>query len=103
MHKIDDIQVVCVAEFHAFEGKTEALIAALHCLIKPTCEEPGCLRYELNQSAEDPRCITFIEKWKNKEAFDAHCATPYIKDYFDNARPALVEDFKVTLYHEFLP
>jgi quinol monooxygenase YgiN len=103
MHKVDEIRVVCVAEFHALEGKTEALIAALHSLIKPTHEEEGCLRYELNQRADDPRWVTFIEKWENKEIFDAHCATPYITRYFDEVRPQLVDDFKVTLYHEILP
>lgn len=103
MHKIDDIQVVCVAEFHAIEGKTEDLIAALHSLIKPTRQEQGCLRYELNQRTDDPRWITFIEKWKNQQMFDAHCAMPYIAHYFDTVRPELVDDFKVTLYHEFLP
>ena len=66
-------QVVCVAEFRALEGKTDELIAALHSLIKPTPAEPGCMRYELNQRVDDDRCITFIEKWKDRKAFDEHC------------------------------
>ena len=64
MHKIDEVQVVCVAEFHALEGKSEELIAALHSLIQPTHQEEGCLRYELNRRADDPRWVTFIEKWQ---------------------------------------
>ena len=103
MHKVDNIRVVCIAEFHALDGKTETLIAALHSLIKPTHEEEGCLRYELNQRTDDPRWVTFIEKWENKEIFDTHCAKPYITRYFDDVRPELVDDFKVTLYHEVLP
>jgi quinol monooxygenase YgiN len=97
------IQVVCVAEFWAFEGKTEELISALHLLMKPTHQEPGCIRYELNQRTDDPRGITFIEKWKDKTAFDEHCATPYISDFFNNVRPELVERFEVKLYEEILP
>jgi len=103
MHKIDEVQVVCVAEFHALEGKSEELVAALHSLIQPTHQEEGCLRYELNRRADDPRWVTFIEKWQNQEIFDAHCAKPYIAHYFDEVRPKLVDDFKVTLYHEVLP
>jgi quinol monooxygenase YgiN len=103
MHKKDTTQVVCVAEFHAREGKTEELIAALHCLIKPTLAEDGCLRYELNQRTDDSRWITFIEKWRDKRIFDAHCATPYITNYFNNVRPGLVDDFTVKLYDEILP
>lgn len=103
MFKNEKTQVVCVAEFRAFEGKGEELVAALHSLMKPTHEEPGCLRYELNQRADDSRWITFIEKWKDQDTFDRHCAMPYIKDYFDNVRPKLVEQFEVKLYQEILP
>jgi quinol monooxygenase YgiN len=103
MPKKDTTQVVCVAEFHAIEGKTDALIEALHSLIKATHDEPGCIRYELNQREDDPRWITFIEKWKNKKVFDEHCAMPYISHYFNDVRPKLVESFEVKLYKEILP
>lgn len=96
-------QVVCVAEFFAKEGKTDELIEALHVLMKPTHQEAGCLRYELNQRTDNPRGITFIEKWKDRKAFDEHCATSYITDFFDNVRPGLVEQFEVKLYEEILP
>jgi len=96
-------EVVCVAEFRAKEGKTDELLAALYVLMAPTHKEPGCMRYELNQREDDPRWITFVEKWKDKKVFDEHCAMPYIKHYFDNVRPGLVETFEVKLYREILP
>jgi quinol monooxygenase YgiN len=96
-------QVVCVAEFFAKDGKTDELINALHVLIKPTHAEAGCIRYELNQRIDQPNAITFIEKWTDKKAFDEHCAMPYIANYFDNVRPALVDRFEVKLYEEILP
>lgn len=96
-------QVVCVAEFFAQPGKTDELIAALHALMEPTHQEPGCIRYELNQRADDEQGITFIEKWKDRAAFDEHCSTPYIKHFFDDVRPGLVERFEVKLYEEILP
>jgi quinol monooxygenase YgiN len=99
----NEMQVVCVAEFFAKEGKTEDLIAALHGLIPPTHAEAGCLRYELNQRTDSPSGITFIEKWASREAFDKHCAMPYIADFFDNVRPELVDRFEVKLYEEILP
>ncbi len=103
MPKKETTQVVCVAEFRALEGKTDILIEALHSLIKSTHAEPGCIRYELNQREDDPRWITFIEKWKDKKVFDEHCAKPYITHYFDVVRPQLVETFEVKLYREILP
>jgi len=103
MPQKDTVTVVCVAEFIAKDGQTDQLINALHVLMKPTHAEPGCIRYELNQSAEDPRRITFIEKWRDRKAFDEHCATPYITHYFNDVRPGLVETFEVKLYQEILP
>jgi quinol monooxygenase YgiN len=96
-------QVVCIAEFRAQEGKTDALIEALHSLMKPTHSEPGCIRYELNQRVDDPRWITFVEKWKDQQTFDKHCGMPYIANYFNDVRPSLVETFEVKLYREILP
>jgi quinol monooxygenase YgiN len=96
-------QVVCVAEFRAFEGKIDALVQALHILVGPTHQESGCVRYELNQRVDDPRWITFIEKWRDQEAFDKHCNEPYITHYFDVDRPELVETYEVKLYQEIVP
>jgi len=103
MAKKNTTQVVCVAEFCAMPGKTEELISVLHALMSPTHKESGCLRYELNQRSDDNRWITFIEKWKDRNVFDQHCATPYIKQFFDDIRPRLVETFEVKLYEEILP
>jgi quinol monooxygenase YgiN len=89
MTKKNTVQVVCVAEFHALEGKTDELVAALHSLIEATTAEPGCIRYELNQRVDDPR-------WE-------HCQMSYITHYFNDVRPHLVETFEVKLYQEILP
>jgi quinol monooxygenase YgiN len=99
----NNTQVVCVAEFRALEGKTDDLIEALQVLMKPTHNELGCIRYELNQREDDPRWITFIEKWKDQKVFDEHCATPYIAHFFDEVRPKLVQTYEVKLYREILP
>jgi quinol monooxygenase YgiN len=96
-------QVVCVAEFRAFEGKIDSLVEALHSLLEPTHREPGCIRYELNQREDDPRWVTYIEKWKDQQAFDQHCSEPHITHYFNDVRPGLVESFEVKLYREILP
>jgi quinol monooxygenase YgiN len=103
LSKKNTVQVVCVAEFYALEGKTDELVAALHSLIKATTAEPGCIRYELNQRVDDPRWVTFVEKWKDQKAFDEHCQKTYITHYFNDVRPQLVENFEVKLYQEILP
>ena len=101
--KNNTTELVCIAEFLAKENKADELVAALHSLMEPTHREEGCIRYELNQREDEPRWVTLIEKWSDREIFDRHCAMPYIKHYFDDIRPALVETFEVKIYREILP
>ena len=103
MLKKAEKELVCVAQFKAKEGKENQLLKALHALIPATRSEKGNLRYELNQAIEDPRTITFVEKYASQEAFDFHCNTPYIKKFFDTVPSKLVETSVITLYKEVLP
>lgn len=99
----NDTQLVCIAKFIAIKGEEDKLIKNLHGLIRLTTREGGCLRYELNQSIDNPEIITFIEKWFDKETFDAHCAKDYIVNFFKGGNPDYVESFDVSLHKEFLP
>jgi quinol monooxygenase YgiN len=103
MLKKAEKEIVCVAQFMAKESKEDELLQALHSLIAPTHKEAGYLRYELHQAIDNPRTITFIEKFRSQEDFDFHCNTPYIKGFFDNVAPSLIDGVTVTLYKEILP
>lgn len=98
-----DKELVCVAQFVAKAGSEDELLRELHRLIEPTKKEKGYVRYELNQGLENPRQIAFVEKFASREAFDFHCGTPYIKQFFASVAPRLVESQIVTLYKEVLP
>jgi quinol monooxygenase YgiN len=67
---------------------------------KPTKSEPGCLRYILYQSKDDPRVFTFTEKFASQEAFDFHANTPYIKNFLEKVAPELVESQSITFHTE---
>jgi len=99
----NETQLVCIARFFAIEGEEEKLIKNLHGLIVKTTQEGGCIRYELNQSIDNPLEITFIEKWYDKVTFDAHCAQPYIVDFFKGDNPKHVKSYDVSLHKEYLP
>jgi len=96
-------EIVCVAQFIAKSGNEDELVRQLHSLIPQTRQERGCIRYELNRSIDNLRQITFVEKFTSREDFDFHCSTPYIKGFFENVAPGLVESQVVTLYREILP
>ncbi|MGY8852110.1 MAG: putative quinol monooxygenase [Pseudomonadales bacterium] len=42
--------------------------------IQNTRREPGCLVFEVHQSAEDAGVFRVVERFKNQAAFDAHQA-----------------------------
>jgi len=75
-------ELVCVAQFLAKEEMIEDLKNAFLTLIPLTHAEEGCIRYELNQALENNRKFTFVEKFRDREAFDFHCNTDYIKGFF---------------------
>ncbi len=99
----NETQLVCVARFTAKDGEVDKLLKNLHGLIRLTTQEGGCLRYELNQNIEDKNDITFIEKWYDKETFDAHCAKDYLIDFFKGGKPDHTVAVDVSLHKELLP
>lgn len=35
-------------------------------------QEPGCLRFEVYHSQDDPAKLLLVERWESKEAWEAH-------------------------------
>jgi quinol monooxygenase YgiN len=103
MIRRDETRVVVLARFLAKEGKDRDLLEAMHKLMEPTHKEPGYIRYELNQNFDNPRIITYVEKFKDQAAFEVHKNAPYIVDFFQNVAPKLVEQQEVTFHREVLP
>jgi len=79
-----------VAHLRAQEGKGAELGEALKGLLDPTRAEPGNISYELLASLDDDRDYTFVEEYRDGDAFDAHMNTPHIAAALA-AMPELVE------------
>ncbi|WP_445776948.1 putative quinol monooxygenase [Shewanella sp.] len=99
---INTQQIVCVAQFVAKEGKRDALVAALASLVPDTRRELGCIRYELNVSADDENKVAFVEKFVDRAAFDKHCAKDAIEHYFHHVMPDLVASHHVEVFNEVI-
>jgi len=69
-------------------------------LVTETRKEPGCIAYALNQDLKDPTVLTFIERWEDQAAIDAH----FRSSHFTRIVPKLGEfqsgPGDVRLYHE---
>ena len=67
-----------VAHVIALPAKAEECKALLQSLIGPTREEPGCISYTLYQNNANPLEFTFVEKWVDDSAMDAHMQMPHM-------------------------
>ena len=67
-----------VARIVAIAEKLDAVRAILMELIEPTCQEEGCIKYELLQNQADSTDFTFVEEWSSNAALDAHLASNHI-------------------------
>jgi quinol monooxygenase YgiN len=69
-------EVVVVGSFTARPGNELEAEEAFRALVAPTHAEDGCIIYALHRGVDDPRRLTFIERWASRQALDAHLASP---------------------------
>jgi quinol monooxygenase YgiN len=68
-------------------------------LIKPSRAEPGCLKYELLQNADDPTDFTFVETFASEDALKEHAAAPYIAGLAAKLEGLVMRPAEVSRYH----
>jgi len=66
------MQVVMVVHWLAQPGEQKRLADILRIMVRETRLEPGCIRYEANQSADDPRRFLIYEVYRDEAAQTAH-------------------------------
>jgi quinol monooxygenase YgiN len=79
----------------AVRGLEDRLRAAQEILVAETVKEPGCLRYELNQSLDDGRTLIFVESWASEEDWRAHMEGAAMKRFQMSGAPNLIADFQL--------
>lgn len=72
---MSEIPVTVIAAIKVKADMVDAALALLTSIVAPTLEEPGCLAYDLHQSATDPTEFMFYERWTSDAALAAHSAS----------------------------
>ncbi|MFN8483894.1 MAG: putative quinol monooxygenase [Anaerolineae bacterium] len=93
-------EIAIVAQFTAKDGRGAALLAEIYEVMGHTLAEPGCLRFVLHQSVDDPDLLTVVEKFASQKDFDAHLAQPYTKNLLEQVVPELVAVQNITFHKE---
>lgn len=80
---------VVIAEFEVRPGCLDAFLALAHEDARASVAlEPGCRRFDVAVGT-DERTVVFYEVYADRDAFDAHLATPHLARFRDGF-PALV-------------
>ena len=67
-------------------------------LIKPSRSEPGCLKYELLENADDPTDFTFVETFASEAALAEHAAAPYVSSLAPRLKELVARPSEVIRY-----
>jgi quinol monooxygenase YgiN/adenylate kinase family enzyme len=82
--------------FHARPGDEGAVANALHDVVAPTREEPGCLSIHAFRSIQDPRLFYIHSRWKDEAAFDLHGGKPHTIRFVRQVEPLIDPPFDAT-------
>ena len=74
-----------VAKLPIKEGMMDEAIAGFKELIGQVAQEKGTLSYTLNRDPANPNILVMIERYKDKEAVEAHTSAPYFKAFFKSS------------------
>ena len=92
--------VTNAAFFTARPNMSTVLGARLLELVPFTRQEPGCLRYEIHHSKDDPDSWFVYEDWRSPADFEAHMETPYVKAFMNDVPVLCNEDVEICSYEK---
>lgn len=82
--------LVVVAIVRARSETAAALLPILESMLSPTRAEPGCQRYDLYRSIDDPSVFFFYEVWASESDHRRHLGKPHVQRFLE-AAPGLLE------------
>jgi quinol monooxygenase YgiN len=73
------LPIIVIAKAKVQLDKREMFTAAAHhCAEMTRSTEAGCLEYDFYESQTEPGLFTFVERWTDRTAIDAHMLTPHL-------------------------
>jgi quinol monooxygenase YgiN len=74
----------------------------MQALVAPTSIEPGCLRYDLYRSNDDPAVWVFLGRWRSESDMDAHVETKHFRAFLSRKDDVLLtnpDNYRLSLIH----
>lgn len=89
-----------IAKLVIQEGKIDEAIELFKELMKSVAEEEGTLFYTMNRDKANPNTLIIMERYKDKEALEAHSTTPQFKAFFKKIGGLLSEKPETSFLEE---
>jgi len=93
----EPLTVVAIAV--AVAGQEAKLRELQQRLVADTLNEPGCIRFELNQAIDDPRVLIFTETWASEADWRKHMQGAAIQRFQASGAGRLIADFTLFRAH----
>ena len=94
--------VACV-HVHVRPGNREAFIAATRENARNTILEPGCLRFDVLQQADDPDRFILYEAYRDEAASKVHKGTMHYAQWRQAVEPWMAEQRRAVQYQGLFP
>lgn len=91
--------IIVVSKSILIEGKVNEYKQQAAKLIEKTRKEAGCISYDLCEDIDNKNILTFIEKWEDKQALDAHMKTAHFVEIVPKLKE-LRESSELNIYKE---
>ena len=95
---MSDQSMTVIAQIKIDIAKVDEAKRELKKLAAETQKEPGCICYEVHQSAEDGTVFLFYERWADKSAVDKHFKAPHFQVWEQKAKTIVVEPVQATFW-----
>jgi quinol monooxygenase YgiN len=86
---------IVIAVTKALPGQAAKLRALEEELVTATLQEPGCLRYELNQAVGDEHVLIMIEGWATESDWREHSQGAALQRFKAAGGSALIEHLDI--------
>ncbi|MBS0653517.1 MAG: antibiotic biosynthesis monooxygenase [Verrucomicrobia bacterium] len=93
-------EVVVVETIRAVQGKKNELKRALSKLVPMSRRAPGCLQYDLLETAEPSDEFLVLMRWEKLEDLRNHESSSYIKEFEREYDKVLYDEVKVTVWSQ---
>lgn len=89
-----------IAKLKIKEGKVDEAVQMFQGLVADVRKEEGTLFYTVNRDSADPNTLVVMERYRDKNALNAHSKSPSFLQFAQKVGPLLVGGLEITMLDE---